>query len=212
MQHLPALRRLESSATHEPHALRCLFKPSSGKSRAMNLVDEVESILCDAIDAVPLSFRPMEVYDAERVYAWLNDEEVYAQLHWRPSSLEDARERLEMWMCEEHSVRLMILWEDEEVGFLHLDGIDDHRRLVWLALIVLDPRRVNEGIGTKALSRVVNRLRGMGTFRQMLLAVDRTNHRALSVYRRLGFERIDSRRQHFPGGLQVEQWIMECGL
>lgn len=212
MQHAPAFRCLETGVASSTRPFRRPQKPCSGKSRSMNLVQEVESALCDAADAGPLSFRPMEVYDAEHVYAWLNDETVYSQLHWRPSSLEDARERMEMWMCEEHSVRLMILWHDEEVGFLHLDGIDDHRRQVWLALIVLDPRRVNHGIGTKTLSIVLDRLRGMGTFRQMLLAVDQSNHRALSVYRRLGFERIDSRLQHFPGGLQVEQWIMECGL
>lgn len=180
--------------------------------RLINLVAEVENVLCGDVADGPLSFRPMEVYDAERVFAWLNDEEVYSQLHWRPSSVEDARERLEMWMCEEHSVRLMLRWRDEEVGFLHLDGIDEYRRQVWLALIVLDPGRVGNGIGTRTLQMVRDRLRSMRLFNQMLLAVDRANGRALSVYRRLGFERIDSRLQHFPGGLQVEQYIMECAL
>ena len=38
------------------------------------------------------------------------------------------------------------------------------------------------------------------------------NERALTVYRRLGFEPIDQRTQHYPEGLIVEQLIMECDL
>lgn len=178
----------------------------------MSIIGELESVLCEEPDEGAVSFRPMDVYDAERIHRWLESEETFEALHWRPRSLEETQLRIEMWMASEDAVHLMVLWHGEPSGFIHLEHFDPHRRQLWLTLIVVDPACVGKGIGTRAMTLLVGRLRALPFVDRVMLAVDATNAPALTVYSRVGFERIDSRIQHFPDGPRVEQYIMELDL
>jgi RimJ/RimL family protein N-acetyltransferase len=177
-----------------------------------SLTTEVVNALSREEEGRAVSFRPMDAYDADRVYEWLNDERTHRFLYWRPSSLEEARMRVEMWLNAEDAVHLMILRQGEEVGFLHLEHVDPQRRQVWLGLVVIDPEHAHRGLGTCALSLLTGKLREAGLLDRALLSVNADNGPALTVYDRVGFRRIDTRLIRYPHGSEVEQYIMEVDL
>ncbi len=159
-----------------------------------------------------LAMRPMTLSDAGRVHEWLSSEEIFRYVHWRFDSYEETRRNVERWLEDGDSLYLMLLQEGREIGFIHLEAYDPYRRQLWLSLIILDPELLDQGIGTRTLEFLMNRLGTSGLIDRVLLMVGVDNGRAERVYRRVGFNEIDQRQVAFFNGPVVDQRIMECEL
>jgi RimJ/RimL family protein N-acetyltransferase len=170
--------------------------------------------LCNGQHNGTVSFRPARPQDAESIAWWLRSEETRRHIHWDLSTLEQEREKVLDWIRDPNGVLLVIRRRGERVGFVQLEHLDEHRRLIWLSLIVLAPEETGKRIGTEALRLLLSRIQGTRVIDRILLAVNSDNVRAMSAYRRLGFSQIDSRDSHTRShdGKAVSQNIMECAL
>src|SRR5690606_1848360 len=133
-------------------------------------------------------------------------------VHWRFDSYEETRRNGERLLEDGDSLYLMLLQEGREIGIIHLEAYDPYRRQLWPSLILLDPVLPDQGIGTRTLEFLMNRLGTSGLIDRVLLMVGVDNGRAERVYRRVGFNEIDQRQVAFFNGPVVDQRIMECEL
>lgn len=109
---------------------------------------------------------------------------------------DEAREDLLTWTEPGHHF-YFIQKEGDQVGFLHLGsrgGACD-----WLEDLFVRPEYQNQGIGTEAIRLAEEMVRQYSD--SMYVEAAARNQRALSLYRRLGFDCLNSVsvRKDFPG-------------
>jgi RimJ/RimL family protein N-acetyltransferase len=173
----------------------------------------VRRILCSPHRIERVSFRPADNRDVDRIGAWLNSEEAQRHIHLLPEVRRHARRRVLEWIDEPQGLHLVVQFDNSPTGFLQLEHFDELRRQVWLSLIVVDPARIGQGVGTAALRHLLGRIRETESIDRILLAVDSDNARAVRAYRRVGFVPIDRNRYRLPyEGRDIDQYIMECAV
>ena len=69
--------------------------------------------------------------------------------------------------------------------------------------ITLAPSRQGHGLGAWMMRSIMQEMQAQG-MQQILLEVRPSNHRALALYRRLGFSRIGIRKGYYPNSVTAE--------
>lgn len=89
----------------------------------------------------------------------------------------------------------IIEFQGQLIGALMLHSIDDHDRRASLAISLLDPAMLGQGLGSWAISVLMHHAFGaMGLNRVTVRVID-FNDRALSAYARVGFKQEGRERQ-----------------
>jgi ribosomal protein S18 acetylase RimI-like enzyme len=93
-------------------------------------------------------------------------------------------------------------WKPRSFSVISMDGTDvgllvveDRDKEVWLAEIQVSPAARNRGLGSHIIRDLVERARTDG--KPLLLQVLQANHRATSLYERLGFSRVGQTGTHY---------------
>jgi hypothetical protein len=80
-----------------------------GDRLKMGLNAMIKMRICERASGEHIAFRPLELVDYERIYAWFAPDAIYQHIHWRPNSLEDARDTVASWLDDEGEIHLVIL-------------------------------------------------------------------------------------------------------
>jgi ribosomal protein S18 acetylase RimI-like enzyme len=93
-------------------------------------------------------------------------------------------------------------WKPTQSRIIAMDGtdvgllvVDDRDSEVWLVEIQVSPAARNRGLGSHIIRDLVERARTEG--KPLLLQVLHANHRAKSLYVRLGFSRVGQTGTHY---------------
>jgi ribosomal-protein-alanine N-acetyltransferase len=89
-------------------------------------------------------------------------------------------------------IRLKAIENDEMVGFIGSDPRPS-QSVAWIATIAVDPRYQRQGIGRMLLRSC----EGQVKLPRMRLSVRTSNHQAISLYEKEGYQRVDVWGQYY---------------
>jgi ribosomal-protein-alanine N-acetyltransferase len=89
-------------------------------------------------------------------------------------------------------IRLKAIENDEMVGFIGSDPRPS-QSVAWIATIAVDPRYQRQGIGRMLLRSC----EGQVQLPRMRLSVRTSNHQAISLYEKEGYQRVDVWGQYY---------------
>ncbi|MBF0370537.1 MAG: GNAT family N-acetyltransferase [Magnetococcales bacterium] len=146
--------------------------------------------------------RPVQITDLDRSLPWRNDPEIRDNVLGYPGAV--SREQEERWyqriLEERESNRLVLGVEDLSdgvlVGFIQLSDIDRHDRTAQLGLTIGEKSRQGRGLGREALGLMVDYAFDLLELNRIWIRVVAYNERALTLYRKMGFQDEGILRQH----------------
>ena len=127
-------------------------------------------------------------------YDWLFElhREAYMDVITRQFGTWDEQEQLKLFheTWRSHNVTVITIHK-EPVGMFQYNQRNDH---LWLAEIQIATKYQNNGIGTKVILDLILKARKLGL--ALRLRVLHKNHRAISLYNRMGFRQIGDTEHH----------------
>lgn len=128
-------------------------------------------------------------------YDWLYElhRDVYIDVITRQFGDWDEKEQMNFFqdVWKSHNITVITI-NKEPVGMFQLYQRSDH---LWLAEIQIATKYQNNGIGTKVIADLMNKARKLGL--PLRLRVLHKNHRAQSLYQRLGFRHTKGTSHHY---------------
>lgn len=94
---------------------------------------------------------------------------------------------------------------DELVGFIATDVRRRHN-IAWIATVAVHPERRGAGIGQALMSEAERSV----AVPRMRLSVRMSNHAAIALYEKRGYQRVDVWPRYYAGGedaLVMEKWL-----
>jgi len=137
-----------------------------------------------------LSLRPLELQDADAIFRWHSDPELFEHLvgDYRPVQRENVREWLARRMASSDIERnYAICRSGEHVGNLYLRDIDWEKGCAELHIFIGDASNRGQGIGTEAMRLALDQAFGALALKEVFLHVLATNQSAIRLYERCGF-------------------------
>jgi len=123
---------------------------------------------------------------------WLNDEEVYKHLVTRG---EYSLERLEDYIINilDNNIFMWAITtknNNKHIGNIKMDPIDYENKTVELGILIGDKSEWGKGLAKEAINSIVEFFFNELRFDSITLGVEKENTRALSLYKKLGFEQL----------------------
>ena len=135
--------------------------------------------------------RPLEPGDAATVHRWYEDARIAELMGDLPISLAQRERRYTeaSTQGEDDVYRFVIclLEDDRPVGRTDLFDVDRVNGTCTLGITIGDPGRWGQGLGTDALSALVDFAFGQLRMERVQLDTERENRRAQAAYRKVGF-------------------------
>lgn len=165
-----------------------------------------------------LRLRPYKMSDARRIVTWIADHDAFSawcadKLEWplTEASLEKCRAE---FAGRDDSWLMTALDESGiPVGFLMMRKADYNAGSLHLGLIIVDPARRGQGLGTAFLRLVLSYARDILGMKRVTLRVFDHNAPAKACYRKVGFREVSLDRGCFPhGAARWDCWNMEALL
>jgi RimJ/RimL family protein N-acetyltransferase len=155
-----------------------------------------------------VDLRPFEERDLPRLASWARHIDAGAYMS-RTRPLDDT--------LVSHDPATGVLWyvirvDDRDVGAIWLER-EAESSCSRLGILLGDEALFGRGIGTEAVSMVIERARaGDRRIRTLALHVRRGNERAIACYEKCGFVTVESGRKLRPDGTAIEFYRMERRL
>ena len=178
--------------------------------RIKNIVME---LLVNSRGGDGVTFRPLDLADADELYNIFSPQEVFDRIHWKPSSLEETEELVKTWLTEKTEAHMMVEREGKACGVFRVNAYSPESREIWLSLILLKPDCQNKGLGALITKQAVEALKKSGRFDRMLLGVDADGKAAVKCFRNAGFEIVESTTKKYPNiDHPIERYTMAVKL
>ena len=164
------------------------------------------------IEGALCRLRALEPEDAERMYAWENDPEV-----WHVSGTTAPFSRHTLARFIEEQLRLIVERHDgTAVGALDLFDFEPQHRRAGLGILIHDRRMRGRGYASDAVAAVCGYARRTLGLHQLWCGVGATNRASLALFRNAGFTQSGIRRDWLatPDGYEDEvlfQKILDPG-
>jgi RimJ/RimL family protein N-acetyltransferase len=155
---------------------------------------------------------PVNEGDAEIYTKWLNDNEVSRDLgnYNRLISLKNEREILMRMASEGHNYAIVLIDGDKLIGNVGLLEIDYINRRATVGLFIGDVENRGRGLGTEALSLMVDYGFKTLNFRNIMLTVHSDNEKGIACYKKVGFREFGRRREaEFKNGRYFDLVYMD---
>jgi len=155
-----------------------------------------------------VDLRPFEERDLPRLASWARHIDAGAYMS-RTRPLDET--------LVSHAPETGVLWyvirvDDRDVGTIWLER-EAKSSCARLGIVLGDEALFGRGIGTKAVSMVIERARaGDKEIRTLVLHVRRGNERAIACYEKCGFITVEPGRKLRPDGSAIEYHRMERRL
>lgn len=147
-----------------------------------------------------LCIRPLQLSDVHQFKQWGRHKSI---LYREYDFLEQTESQVKDWYrwktAHFFSNYYAILQEELAVGYISFRNINP--LLKWATLgLVIDPAKINCGIGTEALFLMLDYYFNRLYFRRIVLKVAKYNTRAEHLYRKMGFVPTSTSLMTFPNG------------
>lgn len=149
-----------------------------------------------------VNLRAVEREDVARITDWLNEPATMRGWGWSAAAVSrfEIGQRVEGWLADEAVVGrpLALVIETlmgEAVGLVVLMPDRAEAHAVELSLLIGDPARWGEGLGSDALETVLDACFAGWNLHRVWLRVEAANNRAHHLYRRHGFRREGTLRE-----------------
>lgn len=165
-----------------------------------------------------LRLRPYKMSDARRIVTWIADHDAFSawcadKLDWPLT--EASLEKCHAEFAERDDSWLMTALDETgvPVGFLMMTKADYAANSLHLGLIIVDPARRGQGLGTAFLGLVLSYARDILGMKRVTLRVFDHNTAARACYRKVGFREVSLEKESFPHGeVSWDCWNMEALL
>jgi RimJ/RimL family protein N-acetyltransferase len=139
---------------------------------------------------------PIDVNDAEKFTAWLNDMDllVNLQLYNGMISLENEKALISD-LSKGHNYSIIDLQKDELIGNCGFLDIDHVNQTAETGIFIGNKNYRDKGYGTEALSLLIDYGFKALNFHNIMLRVYEFNKRAIRCYEKTGFRQIGIRRK-----------------
>jgi len=139
---------------------------------------------------------PLDVNDAEKYTAWLNDLEVTEYLLVYPHiiSIENEKGFLEK-LSKEHTYSIVDNGSNELIGNCGFADIDHINQTGEVGMFIGDKKYWNKGYGTEALSLLLDYGFKALNLHNISLRVYSFNERAIKAYEKIGFKTTGKKRE-----------------
>jgi RimJ/RimL family protein N-acetyltransferase len=139
---------------------------------------------------------PIDIADAEKYTAWLNDLEVAYNLTLATANitLESEREILAK-ISKEHNYGIIDKKTDALIGNVGLIGISNLHRTAEVGIFIGDKSCWGKGYGTEALRLLIDYAFKVLNLNSIMLRVYSYNTRAIASYEKVGFKRVGEIRE-----------------
>lgn len=97
---------------------------------------------------------------------------------------------------------------DEMIGYVELDGIVWAQRVGWVSIAIADPARRGQGLGTEAMTLLLQYAFDELNLRRVQLTVFGYNERAIRFYEKIGFRREGVFREFLERDGQVYDMLL----
>lgn len=170
-----------------------------------------------------VALRPLELEDAERLRAWVNDPEVHQHLgRFRACNAAAQRDWLEELnqRPEDHAFGIALRESGALIGSCGLHKVTFPHRSAELGVLIGETSTQGRGLGTEALRLLLGY--GFDTLglHRVELRVYESNPRAIRCYERLGFRREGEKREArwwagrwwsvFDYAILEDEWRASC--
>lgn len=140
------------------------------------------------------NLRAVERTDAGTLHRWLNDPDVmrYQGVPDSTVSLAEVQRRIEGWLDDEArlgrpSCLMIELLDGSPVGFALLTKYEEQHRALELAMVIAEPGRCGQGLGTDALTALVDTAFDQWNLHRLDARPLAFHERAHRMYARCGF-------------------------
>ena len=165
-----------------------------------------------------LRLRPYKMSDARRIVTWIADHDAFSawcadKLDWPLT--EASLEKCHAEFAERDDSWLMTALDETggPVGFLMMTKADYIANSLHLGLIIVDPARRGQGLGTAFLGLVLSYARDILGMKRVTRPVFDHNAPAKACYRKAGFREVSLDRACFSHGTECwDCWNMEALL
>ena len=161
-------------------------------------------------DTIYLSPRSKE--DAEKFVEWLNDFKTtdFIGRSYQCVTMAAEKEYLENTEKEEASFAIVTIQENKLIGSCALEKIDHIRRTATLGIFIGDIEERNKGYGAEAIRLILDYGFHYLNLHSVKLEVLAFNERAISCYRKCGFQEFGKRREsEFLNGKYYDRIYMD---
>lgn len=163
-----------------------------------------------------VSIRPLELADLKFLHKWRNDKEIFDNLgggyfpksysemsEWMPSIVRNTVEQQ----------RFLILFENNEVGFISLTNINHKNGTSELGLYLGEKNYLGKGIAKKALNILIDYAKNTLNLRKISLNVLDDNDAAIHLYKKVNFVECGLKREErYVNGTYKNLLLMEVFL
>jgi len=134
---------------------------------------------------------PIEISDAEKYAAWLNDQEVVKNLTLSTAivTVEGEKEFLSS-LSKGHHYGIIDLSTEQLIGNLGLMDINHIHRTAEIGIFIGDKDYWGKGYGSEALSLLIDYAYQTLNLHNIMLRVYSFNERAIKCYESIGFKKI----------------------
>ncbi|MEK4564134.1 GNAT family N-acetyltransferase [Alkalihalobacillus sp. FSL R5-0424] len=168
-----------------------------------------------------LHIRPLLKEDAPFLAKWLSDPAVLEFYEGRDNPF-DLNKVLETFYKEEGTtIRCLIKWEDQAIGYIQYYEIDDEERseyglqevegtIYGLDQFIGEEGYRDKGVGTMLVQTMIRNLKKQGHVHSIVMDPQVQNHRALACYEKCGFIKqklLPSREWH--EGEYRDCWLIQ---
>ncbi len=147
--------------------------------------DKVAQTIAERSDFPDLSWHLMTAQDLDTVMAI--EGEAYPFPWTKGNFLDSINAGYEAWLLKEHNT---------VIGYIVWMKVVDEAHLL---NITLSPVRQGHGLGSWMMRHFLKQTQSLG-FEHLMLEVRPSNPRAISLYRKFGFEQIGQRKGYYPAG------------
>ncbi|GGE78512.1 GNAT family N-acetyltransferase [Priestia taiwanensis] len=168
-----------------------------------------------------LSVREVETKDEMLLVKWLSDPRVLAYYDGRDNPFDLAKVRGKFYNREDESVRCIVEYEEEAIGYIQFYPLEEEEREVYgyvgcpdiiygMDQFIGEVDYWNKGVGTRLVSAMVQYLVTEKKADKIVMDPQTWNERALRCYEKVGFQKVKLLpKRELHEGEYRDCWLIE---
>ena len=156
-----------------------------------------------------ITVKRVEPGDSNFLYQLMNTPQIMSALNELPTSRDNWTDAVACWETDDDELDFIVWSGDRQIGWLAFNGLSAPDQTVYLKMAAILPEYQHRGIGTHALSRLLDVMKEKN-FARAILFTNQENESALMCYQKCGFKVTEKLTQTMTDGTVTRRYKMEC--
>ena len=158
-----------------------------------------------------IKLRAVSNDDAQFLTFIMNTDAILNALNELPTQFEDWVTAINEWLADNDEEDYIISIDDTPVGWLGINNLESVDKVAYLKLVAILPDYHSRGIGSYAISQIIDMLR-QRNYLMIALYTDYENYKARTCYSKCGFKVTETFMEEMANGKTVCRCKMELVL